>query len=211
MLLLTTIVGWLMTTDWVQTKMKDVPFCSGAAVCENAVGYLAVYRIMFALTAFFVLFCLMMIGVKTSNDGRAAIQNGFWGIKYLVLIGITVGAFFIPEDSSFGEVWKYFGLIGGFLFILIQLILLIDFAHSWAENWVENMEETGSKWYYCGLVFFTIFNYLAALTAIVLFYVYYTQSQGCHLHKFYISFNLILCVIMSVLSILPKVQECMYY
>jgi hypothetical protein len=27
----------------------------------------------------------------------------FWGIKYLVLIGITVGAFFIPEDSSFGE------------------------------------------------------------------------------------------------------------
>jgi hypothetical protein len=81
MLLLTTIVGWLMTTDWVQTKMKDVPFCSGAAVCENAVGYLAVYRIMFALTAFFVLFCLMMIGVKTSNDGRAAIQNGWESLK----------------------------------------------------------------------------------------------------------------------------------
>ena len=33
---------------------------------------------------------------------------------------------------------------------MIQLILIIDFAHSWAENWVEQLEETGSKWYYGG-------------------------------------------------------------
>ncbi|XP_054159591.1 serine incorporator 3-like isoform X2 [Oppia nitens] len=212
MLLLSTIVGWLMTTTWMQQKMMSMPFCGSHSndspnVCENAVGYLAVYRVMFALTMFFIVFCFMMIGVKSSRDGRAAIQNGFWGIKYLLLIGLIVGAFFIPEESSFGDVWKVFGLIGGFLFILIQLILIIDFAHSWAEKWVEQLEETGSKWYYFGLVFFTIVNYLAALTAIVLFYVYYTQSSGCALHKFYISFNLILCVVMSVLSILPKVQD----
>ena len=29
----------------------------------------------------------------------------------------------------------YFGFIGAFLFILIQLVLIIDFAHSWAEIW----------------------------------------------------------------------------
>ena len=39
----------------------------------------------------------------------------------------------------------YFGMIGGFLFILIQLVLIIDFAHSWAEAWVGNYEESESK------------------------------------------------------------------
>ena len=43
------------------------------------------------------------------------------------------------------EVWMYFGMIGGFLFILIQLVLIIDFAHSWAEAWVGNYEESESK------------------------------------------------------------------
>ena len=36
----------------------------------------------------------------------------------------------------------YFGMIGGFLFILIQLVLIIDFAHSWAESWVSASTET---------------------------------------------------------------------
>ena len=39
----------------------------------------------------------------------------------------------------------YFGFIGAFLFILIQLVLIIDFAHSWAEIWVGKYEDSESK------------------------------------------------------------------
>ena len=46
--------------------------------------------------------------------------------------------------------WMYIGMIGGFLFILIQLILLIDLAHGWAENWIGKYEDTDNKAYYYG-------------------------------------------------------------
>ena len=46
-------------------------------------------------------------------------------------------------------VWMVIGMIGAFLFILIQLILIVDFAHAWNEKWVENYEESQSRgWYY---------------------------------------------------------------
>jgi len=82
---------------------------------------------------------------------------------------------------------------------------------------------------YCALVFFTLLHYALCITTVVLFYVYYTtviqfikilnkirevtptdiyfQSDGCALHKFFISFNLILCFVVSAAAIMPKVQE----
>ncbi|GFS76035.1 serine incorporator 2, partial [Nephila pilipes] len=102
----------------------------------------------------------------------------------------------------------YFGMIGGFLFILIQLVLIIDFAHSWTERWLENYEETQSKGWYCALIFFTVLHYVVSITATVLLFVYYTtDSGGCGVQKFFISFNLICCIILSVVSVLPKVQD----
>lgn len=211
MLLTTTLVSWIMLMPWVKDHIQSVPFCKEESgydtICQNAVGYLAVYRLLFAQTMFFVLFAIIMFNVQSSRDARAGIQNGFWAIKYLVLTGIAVGAFFIPEAQTFGSVWMYFGLIGGFIFILIQLILIIDFAHSWAEHWVDKYEETESRVYYFGLLFMTLVNWAAAITGVALFYTYYTSSEGCGLQKFFISINMILCIGMNVLSILPKIQE----
>lgn len=48
-------------------------------------------------------------------------------------------------------VWFYIGMAGAFCFILIQLVLLIDFAHSWNESWVEKMEEGNSRCWYAGM------------------------------------------------------------
>lgn len=235
MLLLTTIVSCILLAPGLQEKLKSVPFCkepdptpnddSGGFDltfglkdkdpfegyqfnCSEAVGYLAVYRLCLIVTLFFTLMAILTIGVKSSKDPRAGIQNGFWGLKYLIIIGGMIGAFFIPK-GTFGEVWMYFGMIGGFLFILIQLILIIDFAHSWAEAWVGYYEETDSKGTLAALLSVSGLFYAGSLTIIVLFYVYYTGSHTgeCKLHEFYISFNMILCVILSVISILPKVQE----
>lgn len=205
MLLLTAIASCIMLSPQLKDQLAKVPFCEGK--CHDIIGYLAVYRLIFALTLFFFLFSLLMIGVKTSKDTRAGLQNGFWGIKYILLIGGMIGAFFIPEQAVFGKVWMYFGMIGSFLFILIQLVLIIDFAHGWTERWLENYEESQSKGWYCALIFFTLLHYVLSVAATVLLFIYYTQNSDCGIQKFFISFNLIACIALSVISILPKVQE----
>uniref|UniRef100_A0A7N8WLH9 Serine incorporator 2, like n=1 Tax=Mastacembelus armatus TaxID=205130 RepID=A0A7N8WLH9_9TELE len=177
-LLLGTLVSVIMILPGMETQLRKIPgFCQGGTAipgienkvnCDVIVGYKSVYRMCFAMTCFFFLFSAIMIRVRSSKDPRAAIQNGFWFFKFLILIGITVGAFFIP-DGTFHTVWFYFGVVGSFVFIIIQLILLIDFAHSWNKVWVEN-------------AFLSMSN-----------------------------LNLIFCIIVSVVSILPKIQEAQPY
>jgi hypothetical protein len=231
MLLFSAIVGAIALAPGLQDVLQKMPFCKNfnnqsvektdlitdivksvsnveqfTINCQYAVGYLAVYRICFALVCFFLLMSIMMIGVKSSRDGRAPIQNGFWAIKYMLVIGITIGAFFIPE-GSFSTALMWIGLLGGFMFILVQLVLIVDFAHSWAENWVGKYEDTEARAWYCALLSFTGIHYALSITGVVLLFINFTKSDDCALNKFFISFNLILCFIVSVISVLPRVQE----
>ncbi|XP_001633416.2 probable serine incorporator isoform X1 [Nematostella vectensis] len=204
------VVSCIVLAPGLRHKLNQIPYlCEHASeTCDSIVGYLAVYRVCFGLAAFFLLFCLLMYGVTSSRDVRSKIQNGFWGIKILLFLGAIVAAFFIPQ-GKFSEVWMYFGLIGSFLFILIQLVLLVDFAHTWNSSWVGRMEESGSKVWAVLLLCATFLMYGFCVAGIVCLYVYFTYSQesSCHTNKFFISFNLILCIIASVLAIHPKVQE----
>uniref|UniRef100_A0AAY4BK92 Serine incorporator 2 n=1 Tax=Denticeps clupeoides TaxID=299321 RepID=A0AAY4BK92_9TELE len=197
-----------METQWACSESPTLfpPRFRASVNCEVVVGYKSVYRMCFSLACFFFLFSLIMVRVRSSKDPRAALQNGFWFFKFLGLVGITVGAFFIP-DGTFTTVWYYFGVVGSFIFILIQLLLLVDFAHNWNQRWLENAENGNGKCWYAALLSFTFVHYALALTAVVLFYVFYTAAGNCAAHKAFISLNLIFCVIVSVVAILPKVQE----
>ncbi|CAB1456041.1 unnamed protein product [Pleuronectes platessa] len=186
LLLLGTLVSVIMILPGMEEHLKKIPgFCVGGTSipgienkvnCDIVVGYKSVYRMCFAMACFFFLFSIIMIRVRSSKDPRASIQNGFWFFKFLVLVGITVGAFFIP-DGEFNTVWYYFGMVGSFIFIVIQLILLVDFAHSWNQSWLERAEAGNSKCWFAALL------------------------------SSFISLNFIFCIIVSIVSILPKVQE----
>lgn len=145
MLFIGAILSGIALTPGLQDWLKGVPFCSNSSSvlsygvptvdCSYAVGYLVVYRICFALVCFFALMAVMMLGAKSSKDSRAPIQNGFWGIKFIVVAAVAAGAFFIPA-GQFGTLWMWVGLVGGFIFIIMQLVLIVDFAHTWAELWI---------------------------------------------------------------------------
>ncbi|KAF6089306.1 serine incorporator 3 [Phyllostomus discolor] len=217
-LFLGAIASCIMLTEPVEAQLKKIPgFCEGEfnfkvadlkanKDCNVQVGFKAVYRINFALAIFFFAFSLLMIKVKSSKDPRAAIHNGFWFFKIAAIVGIVVGSFYIP-GGHFTTAWFVIGMIGAFLFILIQLVLLVDMAHSWNESWVNRMEEGNSRRWYAVLLSVTSVLYILSLIGVGYLYAHYTRPDGCTENKFFISVNLILCVIVSIISILPKIQE----
>ncbi|KAL7843081.1 hypothetical protein AOLI_G00245930 [Acnodon oligacanthus] len=217
-LLIGTIIACIMLSPGVEQQLKRIPgFCEGGAgssipgvevhvQCETFVGYKAVYRVCFAMSMCFLAFSLITINVRNSRDPRAALHNGFWFFKIAFIIGVTVGAFYIPE-GPFTRTWFIVGTSGAFFFILIQLVLLVDFAHSWNESWVDKMESGNSKAWYGALLCVMGLNYALSLTAIVLMYHFYSRPEECALNKFFISFNMLLCIGVSVISILRKVQD----
>lgn len=89
------------------------------------------------MAAFFGIFAVLMLGVKSSRDPRSHIQNGFWFFKYL-LLGLLIFGFFYIGDKSLSTrnfiilinlifvhmflAMMWIGMIGAFLFILIQLV-----------------------------------------------------------------------------------------
>ena len=54
------------------------------------------------------------------------------------------------SDQCYVTAWMVIGMIGSFLFILIQLVLIVDFAHAWNEKWVGKYEDTQSKVWLAG-------------------------------------------------------------
>ena len=68
--------------------------------CGHIIGYLSAYRILLAVASFFFLMSLVMICVRSTRDPRAYVQNGFWFFKWLFVIVVAIGFFFIPPVQN---------------------------------------------------------------------------------------------------------------
>jgi len=120
----------------------------------------------------------------------------------LILVGVS---FVIP--NGFFMFWgNYVALIGATIFILLGLVLLVDFAHSWSETCLENWENSTSNFWQWVLIGSTAIMYAFTITLTGLLYAFFAGS-GCTLNQFFISFNLALCIVITVMSVHPAVQE----
>ena len=126
----------------------------------------------------------------------------------LAWIGLLVASFFIP-NGFFVFYSRYISLIGASIFIFIGLLLLVDFAHSWSERCLDNWEnsEDGSPLWRNILIGSTLACYAAQIALTVLDYVFFGSKSSCGLNQFFITFNLILCLFVSFVSVMPAVQD----
>jgi len=183
MLLVNSILSWLMLTDWAVRKLQHLTLdymqisCNG----KECYGFVAVHRINFALGAFHAVLAIILLGVKSTKDGRAVIQNGYWGPKILAWIALIVLTWLIP-DGFFITWGNYFAFFGAILFLLLGLVLLVDLAHTWAEYCLEKVETYDSRFWKFILVGATAFMYLSSLAMTIVMYIFFAKS-GCSMNQ----------------------------
>ncbi|KAI9221681.1 serine incorporator/TMS membrane protein [Blastocladiella britannica] len=203
--LLNAILSWIMMSDFVGKKLADLSHGYLKLDCQDCYGVLAVHRICFALALFHGVMAAMLVGVESSRNRRAGWQNGFWGPKVTLWIGLIVMAFFIPNEFFIGYS-KSVALLGSGAFILLQLLLLIDFAHSFSERLIDNYQQTESRSAMALLVGMTVGLLVVAVTLTGVMYGFFSAAP-CKLNQFFISFNLVLCIGAAILSVAPAIQE----
>ena len=138
-------------------------------------GNEAVFRISFILVLFFTLMTVLSLA---SED----FHRGYWGIKVLVIIAGVVGSFFIPHFNVHAYAW--FARVGSTAFLVLQILLLIDFAYQINDSWVARAyggdpsdvtnEATNHNWLY-GLLVASGGLYVTAIVGVVLLFVFYAS------------------------------------
>ncbi|KAI5287175.1 hypothetical protein KEM52_001714, partial [Ascosphaera acerosa] len=187
LLLVNSILSWMLLTPWIINKLNKVTFdflpisCAG----NSCTGWVAVHRINFALGLLHIALGLLLLGVRSTKNPRAGIQNGYWGPKivaWLTFIGVS---FLIPEGFFF--FWgSYVAFVGAVLFLLLGLVLLVDLAHSWAELCLEKIEDSDSRFWRVMLIGSTLGMYTASMVMTILMFVFFA-GKSCAMNKAAIS------------------------
>ncbi|XP_054982543.1 LOW QUALITY PROTEIN: serine incorporator 5 [Sorex araneus] len=187
--ILVVILCCIMMSETVAKEMREhIPFfediCKSIKAgdnCEKLVGYSAVYSVCFGMACFFFLFCLLTFQINNSRSCRAHIHNGFWFCKLLLLGAMCAGAFFIPDQETFLNVARLLG----------------NRTAGTATN----------KLWYAALSLVTLIMYSVTTGGLVLMAVFYTQKDLCTENKILLGVNGGLCLLISMVSISPCVQN----
>ena len=182
-LLINSIISWLMLTDWAVKKLQGIllDYVTVSCAGHECFGFAAVHRVNFALGVFHCVMAVLLLGVNNSKDKRAPIQNGFWGPKLVVWLGMIVVTFLIP--NRFFEVWgNYVAFVGAILFLLLGLVLLVDLAHTFAEYCIEKIEDTESGFWRGILIGSTLAMYIGSIAMTVIMYWFFANS-GCSMNQ----------------------------
>ncbi|KAJ2228932.1 Membrane protein tms1 [Coemansia sp. RSA 485] len=207
MFLLNSTIAYAMTTSWGIDLVKKISWGFISLKCPEGLCYgtLAVHRMCFSLSVWHLVLGVLTMGVVDSRHPRAKLQNGLWAVKFIGWLLLAVVSFVIP--SGFFEFYsRYVAMVGAAVFLLIQLVLLVDFAYNLAEGCIDRYEETERPLWRNLLVWGTVSMYVAFAVMTIVDYVFFA-SEGCGRNQFFITTNMLICIIVSAIAVHPRVQE----
>jgi len=171
--------------------------CNGDGGClENQ----AVYRISFGC---FLFFGIMGIATYLPSTDASSIHLDWWCFKIIGYLACNGIVFLIP--NGFFSYYSAVARIVSGLFLLLQIIILIDFAYDLHEylNKDDDDQDMSSldKKKYVGL---SLIFLLTGIIGSILLYVYF---PSCSINNIFITITLIFGVIITFVSITNKVDK----
>ncbi|XAR54624.1 hypothetical protein NMG60_11029845 [Bertholletia excelsa] len=161
----------------------------------------AVLRVSLGNFLFFGILALIMIGVKDQNDRRDSWHHGGWTAKMVIWVLLVILMFFMPNVvvSIYGVLSKF----GAGLFLLVQVIILLDATHSWNDAWVAKDEQ---KWY-IALLAISVVCYIAAFAIPGVLFIWFNPGgHDCGLNVFFLVMTMILAFSFAVIALHPQVN-----
>ncbi|QLL32035.1 hypothetical protein HG536_0C02030 [Torulaspora globosa] len=200
-LLFNSLVSWIS-----MSANKSILWPGSTCAATGECGFFTVHRLNFALGLLHLMLALLLIGVKSTKDARASLQNSWWSLKFLAYIGLIVFAFALP-NSFFVFFSKWVSVPAGAVFIIVGLILLVDFAHEWAETCINHVEveDENSAFWKKFLVIGTSAMYTACLAMTIVMIVIFCRGS-CTMNQTATTITTLLTIIVTALSVHPKVQ-----
>jgi hypothetical protein len=183
------------TGDWViNLYWYSFEVCSS----QECYGQEGVYRISSAMCVFFGIHALCMLGKATRG-----LHYKWWCFKILLLV-VLILIFFLIPNSPF-DVYGMIARVVSAIFLVLQIIILIEFAYS-ANEWLLSDEHLGNgegatKWYIidAGCAFLL---YGASVVVCVFCFLWFTSPHACGLETAFIVVTILLTVGVTAVSIL---------
>jgi len=123
------------------------------------------------------------------NEVVSALNEGAWPLKFVFVGGVTVATYFIPD--SFFHVYGSIATVASILFLLYEVILLIDMAYAWNRSWTDQYSASGSNVWGTVLIATTSVIYILGTIMIVRWISSSTQR--------WMTYNLIFTVVCAIL------------
>lgn len=201
LLFLTSMVALILYYWGADLTLHLYAFDVAACPSNLCASYGTVYRLSFALFVFFALhFLVLLVG----GTRCAKIDYSSWLWKIILFLVLIVLCWIIP-DNFYMNGYVHVARIGGAIFLLLQIVLLIDFAYSWNESWTSDDRPN----YYKILVMLAsvVFIILSVLLAVFGFVYLASSGSDCRLGQFFIGFTITLTTLMIILSISNVVDK----
>ncbi|KAI5649921.1 hypothetical protein M9H77_35926 [Catharanthus roseus] len=200
--LITNLIAWFFR-DYGERLLPLLHYSKACSIGENACFHtLGVLRVSLGCFTFFFVMFVSTCNTSKLHEVRNTWHSGLWILKLVMSIISMVIPFFIPPDyiQIYGEVAR----VGAGIFLLLQLISVIEFITWWNSYWMPDDKQKNS----CSLGLFmsTIF-YIASLCGIVMMYVFYASKPSCTLNTFFITWTAILLIVMMAISLHSKVNR----